>query len=213
MKGPAVIYPVVSSVFMGNCAALTIQDPADKTNTDNVELCIVGQATATLKIAPGLQPLPMSRSQAPVTVANDWDEKRTYFLNDSDISDPEMLAIYEADQKDREAGLKINWKVVGPADIARRTTTAKLLSDGRLHTGEDFERAAFVFQHGDTPDDYLLAHTLAMIAVAAAKAAPSGSPPRLSTATCSRSKSRRSTAPNSPPTPENQPPRTRMTGS
>jgi hypothetical protein len=29
-----------------------------------------------------------------------------------------------------------------------------------------FQRAAYVFQHGDTPDDYLLAHTLAMVAVA-----------------------------------------------
>jgi hypothetical protein len=38
--------------------------------------------------------------------------------------------------------------------------------NGKLHTGEDFERAAFVFQHGETPDDYLLAHTLAMVAVA-----------------------------------------------
>lgn len=33
------------------------------------------------------------------------------------------------------------------------------------YTAEDFTRAAFVFQHGCTPDDYLLAHTLAMVAV------------------------------------------------
>jgi hypothetical protein len=42
----------------------------------------------------------------------------------------------------------------------------ELLARGKLHTGNDFERAAFVFQHGETPDDYLLAHTLAMVAVA-----------------------------------------------
>lgn len=35
-----------------------------------------------------------------------------------------------------------------------------------LHTAVDFENAAFIFQHGDTADDYLLAHTLATIAVA-----------------------------------------------
>jgi hypothetical protein len=42
----------------------------------------------------------------------------------------------------------------------------ELLKDGKLHTGEDFEHAAFIFQHSGTPDDYLLAHTLAMVAVA-----------------------------------------------
>jgi hypothetical protein len=36
---------------------------------------------------------------------------------------------------------------------------------GQLHTGEDFTWAAFIFQHGSTPDDGLLAHTLAIIAV------------------------------------------------
>ncbi len=44
--------------------------------------------------------------------------------------------------------------------------TRKLLADGQLHTAEDFTRAAFIFQHGTTPDDFLLAHTLAMVAAA-----------------------------------------------
>jgi hypothetical protein len=42
----------------------------------------------------------------------------------------------------------------------------KLLADGALSTAADFRAAAFVFQHGGEPNDYLLAHTLAMIAVA-----------------------------------------------
>jgi hypothetical protein len=83
------------------------------------------------------------------------------------VSNPEMKQIFEADQKDRQPGVgKIDWAVVDKADAARREATRKLLVKGKLHTGEDFERAAFVFQHGDTPDDYLLAHTLAMVAVA-----------------------------------------------
>ena len=83
------------------------------------------------------------------------------------VSNPEMKQIFEADQRDRQPGVgKIDWAVVDKADAARREATRKLLVNGKLHTGEDFERAAFVFQHGDTPDDYLLAHTLAMVAVA-----------------------------------------------
>ena len=55
-------------------------------------------------------------------------------------------------------------------DHERRAETQKLLADAKLHTGKDFERAAFVFQHGSTPEDYLLAHTLAMVAVARGEA-------------------------------------------
>jgi hypothetical protein len=39
------------------------------------------------------------------------------------------------------------------------------LAAGQLISALDFHDAAFIFQHGDTPDDYLLAHILAMEAV------------------------------------------------
>jgi hypothetical protein len=38
-----------------------------------------------------------------------------------------------------------------------------LLARGALRTGADFRKAAFVFQHGDSADDYLLAHVLATL--------------------------------------------------
>jgi hypothetical protein len=34
----------------------------------------------------------------------------------------------------------------------------------QLHTAEDYRGAALVFQHGSQPDDYLLAHSLAVVA-------------------------------------------------
>jgi hypothetical protein len=102
-----------------------------------------------------------------LVIATDWDSTRTYFLDDTGVSNSEMQKIFEEDQKDRQPGVgKIDWSVVGKADAARRELKRKLLANGKLHTGEDFERAAFVFQHDDTPDDYLLAHTFAMVAVA-----------------------------------------------
>jgi hypothetical protein len=60
---------------------------------------------------------------------------------------------------------------VGRQDEQRRVAVTELLKQGKLHTGEDFEHAAFLFQHGGTPDDYLLAHTLAMVAVARGRSA------------------------------------------
>ena len=52
------------------------------------------------------------------------------------------------------------------ADEARRKRTLELIRKGLLHTGADFREAAFVMQHGTTSDDYLLAHSLALAAMA-----------------------------------------------
>jgi hypothetical protein len=85
-----------------------------------------------------------------------------------EVSNPEMKRIFDEDQSAREKS-NIDWSVVAPADATRRESTRKLIANGELHTGEDFERAAFVFQHGENPDDYLFAHILASIAVAKGK--------------------------------------------
>lgn len=82
------------------------------------------------------------------------------------VSNPEMQQIYDADQADRSVTIdKIDWAAVGPRDAARRKRTQQLMAEGRLHSGADFLGAAYVFQHGDTAEDYLMAHTLAILAV------------------------------------------------
>jgi hypothetical protein len=64
--------------------------------------------------------------------------------------------IYDEDQKDRrdEAG-----------DAKRREQVRLLIKDGKVRSGEDYYYAAFIFQHGQNPPDYLLAHVLAVTAV------------------------------------------------
>jgi hypothetical protein len=79
-------------------------------------------------------------------------------------SNVEMTRIYDEDQGDRQT-TPIDWAKVNPRDAQRRDATRKLLADGALHTAEDFRHAAFIYQHGESPNDYLLAHTLAMVAV------------------------------------------------
>ena len=56
------------------------------------------------------------------------------------------------------------------ADVERRATAKTLLQNGGLKTAQDFYGAAFIFQHGNSPDDYLLAHSLALAAVSLGKA-------------------------------------------
>jgi hypothetical protein len=97
-------------------------------------------------------------------VANDWEPNRLYVPGDSDTSNAGMKAIFDDDQRVRTTK-NIDWNSVSKTDADRRQQTRKLLADGALHTGKDYEEAAFVFQHGDSAQDYLLAHTLAMVAV------------------------------------------------
>ena len=101
--------------------------------------------------------------------AADWDANRTYAVQaESTTANVEMASIYEDDQKVRQNGpaIRADWDAIETADRVRRERVAAMLAAGALHTADDYRKAAFVFQHGDRSDDYLLAHTLALVAVA-----------------------------------------------
>ncbi len=170
IKGPVVRYGITQSAVKGECLGFTAQNPADKNDKDDYLLCPAGAGQGTLGYDnPAIEPWPVTREKEPAVVASDW-ENRTYFLDDGAASNPEMQRILDADQKDRTSE-NADWNVVVKSDEARRTATRQLIADNKLRTGQDYEQAAIVFQHGDKPDDYLFAHTLAMIAVARGQAA------------------------------------------
>lgn len=91
-----------------------------------------------------------------------------------EVRSAEMKRIFAEDQADRQMNMaamtpeqRLAWfNKIGPRDAQRRRQVMDLISRGALHTGKDFEEAAFIFQHGEKPDDFLLAHTLATVAVA-----------------------------------------------
>lgn len=168
ISGRVIRYPIIQSNRSGGCLAFTIQNPSNKSDTDHFRLCLGAPGHATLGInLPTFEPWPVMREKGPIKIPTDWNSSRTYILGETDVPNAEMLRIFDADQKDRQAPFgKINWAVVNKRDSARRKLVRQLLAEGKLHTGKDFERAAFIFQHGGTPDDYLLAHTLAMVAIA-----------------------------------------------
>ena len=49
-------------------------------------------------------------------------------------------------------------------DAVRQKRVHEMLNEGTVRTINDYIWASFIFQHGETPDDYLLAHVLAMVA-------------------------------------------------
>jgi hypothetical protein len=75
----------------------------------------------------------------------------------------ELYELYRADQSDRRGD--IDWSVVGPRDEARLQRTRELIDADQLHARDDFVHAAFIFQHGDDPEDFRTAHELALKAV------------------------------------------------
>jgi len=78
----------------------------------------------------------------------------------------EVHQLYLDDQNDRGVGGEsLPWDKIEPRDRSRRARVHELLAAGKLQTGEDFHNAAFIYQHGQTPADYLLAHVLATVAV------------------------------------------------
>lgn len=78
----------------------------------------------------------------------------------------EMAEMFAADQEARRSfSPDKDWGEIARQDAERRVRTRELLDTGRLTTGPDFYAAAFIFQHGDKPEDYLLAHALAVRAL------------------------------------------------
>lgn len=80
---------------------------------------------------------------------------------------PELTSLMNEDQSDRTppAGKSIDWKLVGPRDEARLKRVKELYSQNQLRTGNDYFNAALILQHSNTPEDYLLAHELSVVAI------------------------------------------------
>lgn len=152
---------------------LTTRNANDAKDEDSYAM-VVKPNSAELRpddLPPGVvvEPYTFERVPAGSTVATDWEPNRAYVPGDSGVPSAEMKTIFDEDQRVRSTR-KIDWNAVSRTDADRRGETRKLLAAGALHTGKDYEEAAFVFQHGDSPQDYLLAHTLAMVAVSKGEA-------------------------------------------
>ena len=80
------------------------------------------------------------------------------------VDNVELSQLFKIDQTERE-GSKVDYTALYKHDMERRALLRHFLADGKVETGNDYYHAAMVLQHGDTPDDYLLAHVLAVTAI------------------------------------------------
>jgi hypothetical protein len=99
-------------------------------------------------------------------ISSQWSSIRAYVEGESGAECEELNKLYCSDQQARSQestdGETAN---LAHDDRLRRNAALQLIISGRLHTGSDFQKAALIFQHGTEDADYLLAHTMAMIAL------------------------------------------------
>ena len=89
----------------------------------------------------------------------------------------ELAKLFREDQADRmpaagKLSPSVDWSVVIPRDRAREKRVKELIAADSLGTGSDYYHAAMVLQHAPTPDDYLLAHDLCVVAIARGEEPP-----------------------------------------
>lgn len=83
----------------------------------------------------------------------------------------ELARLHREDQADRSPanGKDIDWQVVGPRDKARLARVKEFYTQNKLYTGADYYHAAMILQHGDAPEDFLLAHEFCVVAIVKGK--------------------------------------------
>ena len=83
----------------------------------------------------------------------------------------ELKRLCAEDQSDRTLplGKSIDWAIVGPRDKARLKRVKELATRNLLQTANDYDCAATVLLHGETPEDFLLAHEFWVVAISKGK--------------------------------------------
>lgn len=76
-----------------------------------------------------------------------------------------MAELFLADQAPRHLPWIVDPHEANQADLAHRQEVLSLLQKGQIVALRDLVYAAFIFQHGDCPEHYLLANRLAQIAM------------------------------------------------
>ena len=79
--------------------------------------------------------------------------------------DQELLSLYKADKQERVNQPKANtpeYKAMRRRDLERRQQIMEIVAAEELNTAEDYYHAAWIMNHGDTPENAENAHRLAL---------------------------------------------------
>jgi hypothetical protein len=171
VKMPAVKAASISGRAAGaGSVELVFDDPRPGARPDIFTIVPIDDSRAELNWSGVAQKLLLERPSSAAARAVTALPGETYRLPFHRPTNPEMTALFDADQAARTDPGAIDWEVVAREDDSRRKRTKALLDSGALNSADDFYHAAFIFQHGGEPGDYLIAHALAVIATARGRA-------------------------------------------
>lgn len=169
-------YPQAAVEISGPVKALTLREQRRGPNsidfaakdslTEISVLTLVDQDRMSLRYINGslLEPILFSRARDGENVSLDWSTQAEWHLDQSWPDNALLVQMFKEDQEIRKEDSNTDWEVAQAEDRKRREAVQKLLDENKLHSGTDFYYAAFIFQHGQQPADYLKAHVLATIA-------------------------------------------------
>lgn len=167
IEGPVITQRIAKVNAVGDRWELTLlpRTPSERPPVLIMRVDARGKAQLGWKGA-GIDEVQIERAAAGTRLPTNWDSKRTYYADADWPTNAEMTAMFDADQADRAPGPgKIDWAKATLRDTAHRARARQLLDGGMLASGDDYFHAAVIFQHGDDPSSYLLAHVLATTAV------------------------------------------------
>ncbi|MDQ7824179.1 MAG: hypothetical protein RDV48_15360 [Candidatus Eremiobacteraeota bacterium] len=104
-----------------------------------------------------LSPLKAAMAQSPSPLPGDGAPSR---------DSAELILLFKADQAERENFTKMSARellTMRVRDRKRRERVLELMQSGALSTAMDYYCAAMIYQHGEKPDDFLVAHILSTI--------------------------------------------------
>jgi hypothetical protein len=97
---------------------------------------------------------------APKGIINLWLTGKT---DTTSTDSAEVKKMFDDDQNIRSGELTMkDWERMAKEDAARLKRIKQMVRENLLKTGNDYFAAAFLFQHGDSFDDYQMAHQLSV---------------------------------------------------
>ena len=170
VAGPRILRTISAAKTTANGLTFSVPSPRAGGGADTFSFEMRDDGTARMKPTgmPG-DGFVLDRARADETMFAAWRADAEYPIDQHWATNKEMTQLFNEDQAARSGPGPIDWSKIAPEDVRRRRQAKALLDAGRLASADDFYHAAFVFQHGDKPEDFLMAHTLAMIAAARGK--------------------------------------------
>lgn len=158
--------PVTVIASEADVLSLRTVDPEDGETTD-YRLTRTGPEQAELTLADiAAGPLfALQRATETTQVATDWTPGRAYGGPPVVADNADLARLFADDQAARQGPGLLGLETFNQ-DAERRVAVRVMLDDGQVRSATDHYHAAFIFQHGDKPENYLLAHALAVAAIA-----------------------------------------------